>query len=337
MLARVIFVGCFCVASATLSIGNVQCFKTPGKLSAPRDRPTIGKLSAFVSSSIRLRSHRASAKCPTGHRGGLLSAHCSLLVTYGDIWRNTLEELPQKPTDTQLNENQLNLTIDDKFVPEHPGVSITGVETMETEFEVVEQKGSLHSVVRPVKKAATVMGAAAACAASNLWSSLTQGPSDDEVNFFFRGRNFRHFLSLPALQAQENLRKWAKAKGGAVLPPLEEEELDNQVPHPLSQAPAPGSPPHNTHPPAAARAGPHARGAAAAGALRGALPGAGGPDDGDDPRGGRPLGRGRRRRRLSRPRRLAPFAAARRRRRLYIDLPTPVHVPLPPHFDIVQL
>ncbi len=41
-----------------------------------------------------------------------------------------------------------------------------------------------------------------------------------------RSRN--HIYSFDP-QAQENLRKWAKAKGGAVLPPMEEDELDNEV------------------------------------------------------------------------------------------------------------
>jgi hypothetical protein len=128
------------------------------------------------------------------------------LVTYGDIWRNTLEELPVVP-----GENQLNLTIDDKFTPEHEGVSITGIAGMAADFEEIDRRNgsSLQAVVRPVRKAATVMGAVAAGAAANIWESLTKGPSEDE--------------------AQENLRKWAKAKGGAVLPPMEEGELDNEV------------------------------------------------------------------------------------------------------------
>lgn len=110
---------------------------------------------------------------------GLRSMHGSTLVTYGDIWRNTLEELPNAPV-----ENQVNLTIDNMFMPEHQGVSITGTNGMGSEFEVLEQRNgsSLQAVVRPVKKAATVMGAVAAGAAANLWSSLTQGPSEDEVN-----------------------------------------------------------------------------------------------------------------------------------------------------------
>ncbi len=37
------------------------------------------------------------------------------------------------------------------------------------------------------------------------------------------------FILTRIPQAQENLRKWAKAKGGAVLPPMEEDELDNEV------------------------------------------------------------------------------------------------------------
>ncbi len=81
------------------------------------------------------------------------------------------------------NENQLNLTIDDKFIPEHEGVSITGIAGMSADFEEIDRRNgsSLQAVVRPVRKAATVMGAAAAGAAANIWESLTKGTSEDEV------------------------------------------------------------------------------------------------------------------------------------------------------------
>uniref|UniRef100_A0A7S0MGF3 Uncharacterized protein n=1 Tax=Cryptomonas curvata TaxID=233186 RepID=A0A7S0MGF3_9CRYP len=208
ILTGTILLGCVSAASAFTLKRFPDHYKTPGVLSTPRERPASGKLSAFVTPSIQLRSSKNAGICRrlAARHSGLLSAHCSTLVTYGDIWRNTVEELPSVPGD-----NQLNLTIDDKFTPEHEGVSITGIAGMTADFEEIDRRNgsSLQAVVRPVKKAATVMGAAAAGAAANIWESLTKGTSEDE--------------------AQENLRKWAKAKGGAVLPPMEEDELDNEV------------------------------------------------------------------------------------------------------------
>lgn len=176
--ARVLILGYASAVAAFIAKSSPHLSKTPGMLSAPRERPNIGKISAFVfSSAMHLRITKGTSTCPINRKTGLRSLRASTLVTYGDIWRHTLEELPTPPVD-----NQVNLTIDDKYVPEHPGVSITGM-SENTQFEVLEQQNgsSLQAVVRPVRKAATVMGAVAAGAAANLWSSLTQGTSEDEV------------------------------------------------------------------------------------------------------------------------------------------------------------
>ena len=178
-LTTILILSSVSCASAFVVRRSPELLKTPGILNSPRERPSIGKISAFLTPTIQLRNLRSSRSCSVNRKVGLRSMHGSTLVTYGDIWRNTLEELPNAPV-----ENQVNLTIDNMFMPEHQGVSITGTNGMGSEFEVLEQRNgsSLQAVVRPVKKAATVMGAVAAGAAANLWSSLTQGPSEDEVN-----------------------------------------------------------------------------------------------------------------------------------------------------------
>ena len=66
-------------------------------------------------------------------------------------------------------------------------------------------------------------------AAANLWSWFLKGPTDDEVKQSLKIPLCWLYLIILSLQIRANLKRWATTRGGAVLPPLEDHELNNQV------------------------------------------------------------------------------------------------------------
>ena len=90
------------------------------------------------------------------------------MVTYGDIWR------------TAMNEPELRIDEENLLPTVSSGTAGTSVQEESRPADSVSSSATILPV-GTVAKAATFVGAAA-----NIWSSLTKGPSDEEVHTFMR-------------------------------------------------------------------------------------------------------------------------------------------------------
>ena len=123
------------------------------------------------------RLHGANQRRPNQLRCLQMLKHGSPIVTYGDIWRTAVDEPLLLSSNQTFDESSsdLGLVIDSLDLD-----TVTGPSSKP------KDASSFQAVVRPVAQAATVVGAVA----GNIWTSLTAGPSDEEVDtpspsFFF--------------------------------------------------------------------------------------------------------------------------------------------------------
>jgi hypothetical protein len=93
------------------------------------------------------------------------------MVTYGDIWRTAVDE-------PQLLRSSANFSL-------ISAESIMKAESFSLDESRTADSSTLSVMTRPVAQAATIVGAAAVGAANNIWTSLTKGPSDEEVCALF--------------------------------------------------------------------------------------------------------------------------------------------------------
>ena len=146
---------------------------SPRETANLRSRASLLQSPAFASiprrflhqavSKLRCRKRWFANSC--GSTPHFMSGKSSDMVTYGHIWRTAMDEplaeLPVTNSDIETNFSEYRRSLDIQV----GGVSDEAVKT------------DISSVVRPMAKAATVVGAAAA----TIWTTLTKGPSDEEA------------------------------------------------------------------------------------------------------------------------------------------------------------
>ena len=160
--------------------------------------------------NLQLRPSVATCSARPPRRSNVATCMSSELVTFGDIWRNAVDD------DLDI----IQVKIENQVSRTHNGVSITGTSagmgptTLAMAALADSEAGAVSSArlppgLQPVVKVAQSAASVAASAAATIWGSLTKGPTEAEV--------------------EENMRLFSLLHGGAVARPMVEEELSSEV------------------------------------------------------------------------------------------------------------
>lgn len=145
---------------------------------APRNANVLLRSGVALQEPSVCPASRAPQTATGGSRIALRMAKTNL-VTYGDMWRDALNENEDGKSTEASSDN-------DEFAP----------------YTTDELSTMASEAIKPIKQAAAV-------AATAIWDRLTHSPDDKEI--------------------QRNLKAFARSHSGAVMTPLEEDELASEV------------------------------------------------------------------------------------------------------------